>query len=98
MFGRACANRVKQILKPGTPHVKLPDDASLRAVDNLDRFRNASGSTPTAVLRLQMQKVMQNFAAVYRTGETLEEGVKKIDEVAAAFEKDVKVTDRSLVW
>src|SRR3546814_12988505 len=44
-----------------------------------------------------MQRTMQNHAAVFRTGETLSEGVKKIREVHAGF-ADVKVSDRSLVW
>src|SRR3546814_7908741 len=44
-----------------------------------------------------MQRTMQNHAAVFRTGETLSEGVKKIREVHAGF-ADVKVSDRSLGW
>lgn len=44
-----------------------------------------------------MQRVMQNNAAVFRTGETLQEGVKLIDQVYDMF-KEVKTVDRSLVW
>jgi succinate dehydrogenase / fumarate reductase flavoprotein subunit len=40
---------------------------------------------------------MQNDAAVFRTGETLQQGVSKIREAFKSFE-DVKVSDRSLVW
>ena len=43
--------------------------------------RHAKGGTPTAALRLQMQKAMQNNCAVFRTGEVLEEGVAKITEI-----------------
>src|SRR5690606_14897244 len=47
--------------------------------------------------RDNMQQVMQNNAAVFRTGETLLEGVQKISEVHASF-ADVRVSDRSMVW
>jgi succinate dehydrogenase/fumarate reductase flavoprotein subunit len=63
----------------------------------LDKLRFANGPTPTAQLRLQMQKIMQNNAAVFRDGPVLKEGVKLIDEVYKNM-KDIKVSDRSLVW
>lgn len=48
---------------------------------DLDKVRYASGSTPTASIRKAMQKTMQDHAAVYRTQDSLAEGVQKIDEV-----------------
>ena len=44
-----------------------------------------------------MQKAMQNHAAVFRTGETLNEGVALLDKTYAAF-ADVQVSDRSMIW
>ncbi|MEP6633028.1 MAG: succinate dehydrogenase/fumarate reductase flavoprotein subunit, partial [Luteimonas sp.] len=78
-------------------HAKLPADACDKALANLDRLRNANGATPTAAIRDKMQRTMQNDAAVFRTGETLSEGVKKIRDINDSF-ADVKVSDRSLVW
>jgi len=66
-------------------------------VSRLDRFRNAKGSRRTADIRLDMQRVMQNHAAVFRTGDSLEEGVRKLDAVYQSF-ADVQVSDRSLIW
>ena len=40
---------------------------------------------------------MQNNAAVFRTGDTLDEGCRLISDVQAAF-AEVRVEDRSLVW
>ncbi|GIL44803.1 hypothetical protein Vafri_2287 [Volvox africanus] len=97
VFGRACANRVGEIMKPNTPHKPLPASAGENAIARLDKLRNANGSLRTAEIRRNMQKVMQNNAAVFRTQETLEEGCKLIDECSASF-SDVKVTDRGLVW
>lgn len=97
VFGRACALRIADIAKPGD---KIPDllaDAGMDSVAELDKLRYAEGSTPTAQIRSEMQHVMQENAAVYRTSEVLAEGKVKIDEVVKKFE-DVKVTDTSLIW
>ncbi|WP_445242144.1 succinate dehydrogenase flavoprotein subunit [Methylovirgula sp. 4M-Z18] len=97
VFGRAAGHRAAEIVSPGEKQVDLPADSADLALSRLDHFRNAKGGTPTAELRLRMQKVMQNNCAVYRTGETLEEGKKLIHDVWRA-KSDVKVTDRSLIW
>ncbi|MGN6707137.1 MAG: succinate dehydrogenase flavoprotein subunit [Rhodanobacter sp.] len=97
VFGRAVAHRCAEIIKPATPHKDLPATALDKALERFDRLRNANGSTPTAAIRLNMQRTMQRYGAVFRTGETLDEGSQKISEVFKTFE-DVKVSDRSLVW
>ncbi|MCE3002510.1 MAG: succinate dehydrogenase flavoprotein subunit [Xanthomonadaceae bacterium] len=97
VFGRAVANRCAETMRPNQPHPALPASATDKALANLDRLRNASGGTPTAKIRADMQRVMQNNAAVFRTGETLKDGVAKITAVHESF-ADVKVADRSLVW
>src|SRR6202048_3568350 len=97
VFGRAAAARCAEILEPGTSHPDLPSDSADLALSRLDKFRHASGKTPTAQLRLRMQKVMQNNCAVFRTGVVLEEGHKLIEDVFVAV-GDVKAAERSLVW
>jgi succinate dehydrogenase / fumarate reductase flavoprotein subunit len=97
VFGRAAAARCAEILNPGDNHPDLPKDSAERALSRLDEFRHASGKTPTAQLRLKMQKVMQNNCAVFRTGEVLAEGQKLIHDVYGGI-PDVRVTDRSLIW
>ncbi len=97
VFGRAAALRVGQISKPGDKIPELKPTTGLDALDALDKLRYANGSLSTADIRLRMQKVMQDNAAVYRTQETLAEGKKLIDDVVQSF-NDVKVTDRSLIW
>jgi succinate dehydrogenase flavoprotein subunit len=97
VFGRAAALKCAELIAPNEKHNDLPKDSAERPLSRLDKFRNANGSTPTAELRLNMQKVMQNYCAVFRTGEVLEEGEKRIAEVFAGA-SDVKVSDRSLIW
>lgn len=97
VFGRAAALRIGQISKPGDKVPDLKPDAGLESLAVLDKLRYANGTLPTADIRLNMQKVMQDNAAVYRTQETLAEGKVLIDQTVQSF-KDVKVTDSSLIW
>ena len=97
VFGRAAGLRLGEILTPGAAQKMLPSDSAELSLGRLDHFRNADGSTPTAKLRNDMQRVMQADCAVFRTERTLAEGVGKIDAVYQGL-ADVKVTDRSLIW
>jgi succinate dehydrogenase flavoprotein subunit len=97
VFGRAAALRCADTVRPGESQGELPRDSAERALTRLDRFRHAAGGTPTAELRLKMQKVMQTNCSVFRSGEVLEEGHRLIHDVFAGG-ADIAVTDRSLIW
>ncbi|MBM3485979.1 MAG: succinate dehydrogenase flavoprotein subunit [Alphaproteobacteria bacterium] len=97
VFGRAAAERCAEVVSAGAPQKPLPRDAGDQAVARLDKTRHAKGGMPTAALRLEMQQIMQNFCAVFRTGEILDEGRKKLSQV---WEKSgaLQVGDRSMIW
>jgi len=97
VFGRAAAIQCAELIKPNSTHKPFASDAGDSSLARLDKLRNAKGSMTTSDIRLNMQRTMQNDAAVYRTGESLQAGVTKIDEVYASF-SEVGITDRSLVW
>ncbi len=97
VFGRAAAEQAAKTIKPGSALRAYPMAAEERVIARLERLRNASGNTPTADIRLKMQKTMQAHAAVFRTGETLDEGVELINEVRRSF-ADVGIQDRSMIW
>ncbi len=97
VFGRAAAKRCAEIVKPGATQPAVRGDAIDRILSRFDALRHADGSESTAKLRDDMQRTMQNHAAVFRTGETLAEGQAKLREVYQAFQH-VKVSDRSMVW
>jgi succinate dehydrogenase / fumarate reductase flavoprotein subunit len=97
VFGRAAAHFCAEEMTPGERHKPLAADAGQDSVARIDRLRNANGSRPTAEIRLEMQKVMQLHAAVFRTGETLDAGVELLKETFRSFD-DVAVTDRSMIW
>jgi len=97
VFGRSAAIRCAEIIKPGTKQKSLKKTACDQALNRFDKFRNASGTTTTAEIRLNMQKTMQNKAAVFRTQKTMDEGIATMEDVIHSI-KDVKITDRSLTW
>jgi succinate dehydrogenase / fumarate reductase, flavoprotein subunit len=97
VFGRAAANRCAETLKPGTPHPALPARQVDERIAHFDRMRHADGEHSTASLRLRMQRTMQNHAAVFRTGESMAEGIGLLEDIYSGFEQ-VKVSDRSLIW
>ncbi|MBN9440634.1 succinate dehydrogenase flavoprotein subunit [Bosea sp. (in: a-proteobacteria)] len=97
VFGRAAGLRCAETVKAGEKQPELQKNAADLSLSRLDKYRNAKGGTSTADLRDRMQRTMQNNCAVYRTGETLEEGHKLIHEVWGGI-TDIAVTDRSLIW
>jgi succinate dehydrogenase / fumarate reductase flavoprotein subunit len=97
VFGRAAGLRCGEKVEKGSKVPTLPADAAELALSRLDKLRHAKGGSPTAGLRLDMQRVMQANCAVFRTSQVLAEGVEKIEAIWKKSE-DLAVTDRSLVW
>ena len=97
VFGRSAAIRCAELIKPGTAQKPLASNACDKALARFDKIRKANGTFSTAEIRLNMQKVMQTKAAVFRTGATLAEGIEMMAKVKKTF-ADVKVADKSLVW
>ncbi|MBM4216496.1 MAG: succinate dehydrogenase flavoprotein subunit [Gammaproteobacteria bacterium] len=97
VFGREAGRHAASIVKPGQSHKPLPKDSGDLALSRLDRFLNANGSRPTAQVRLEMQKIMQSDAAVFRTGSSLQEGCEKLQKTFDSF-ADVRTSDRGLIW
>ncbi|MEA3002417.1 MAG: succinate dehydrogenase / fumarate reductase, flavoprotein subunit [Sphingomonadales bacterium] len=97
VFGRAVGHRVGETLTASAAQRPLPKGSEELAIARLDHFRYAKGGSPTAEIRLQMQKTMQTDCAVFRTEKTLDDGKGRIDEVYRRMD-DIRVTDRSLIW
>jgi succinate dehydrogenase / fumarate reductase flavoprotein subunit len=97
VFGRAAAHRAAEIVKTGEMQRPLPASAGQAPLDRLDRARHAKGGTTVAALRGDMQRTMQNHAAVFRNSRTLKEGVDKMRNLWGGM-ADIAVTDRSLIW
>jgi len=90
VFGRACALTITEENCPGDEIGELSPNAGEKSVANLDKIRYSNGSTTTAEIRNEMQRIMQNNAAVFRTGDVLKEGVDLMDCTIQQMD-DIKV-------
>jgi succinate dehydrogenase / fumarate reductase flavoprotein subunit len=97
VFGRAAALRAAERIKPGDTQPEAKAAWTERHLERFDALRHADGGTSTAALRLEMQRAMQEDAAVFRVGETLRNGMARIKAVYAK-RADLKVSDRGLIW
>lgn len=98
IFGRACAHTITEEHKPGEKIPDISPTAGEKSIQNIDKLKHANGQRPTATVRLEMQKIMQTYAAVFRTAETLKEGCEKIDKLYTDVRDDIKLSDRGNIW
>ena len=97
VFGRSAALRAIQIVQPNTIHKKLACDTLEPLIKRFDQIRNAKGTISVSSLRLEMQKTMQNHAAVFRINNSLQSGTKIINEIRQKY-TNINIHDRSLIW
>ena len=97
VFGKAAAMKAAEKVKPNSKHESISEAQTQKCLDRFDKIRNSEGSTPTAVLRDQMQRVMQKRCAVFRTDKTLREGLNEIQEPWSGL-SDLSIKDRSLIF
>jgi len=96
VFGRVAAHRAVELVRPGSPHPPLANGIEA-TLDRFDAVRQAKGSRKTHSIRSEMQLVMEQNCAVFRTGDVLQDGVSKIDAAARSY-GDLAISDRSLIW
>ena len=97
VFGRAAAIKAAEVVDRNESNRPLNKNSVDQAISRLDRLRFSKGKTPTAELRLKMQKTMQSDAAVFRSDKTLSDGCQKMADIAAGIDY-VNVTDKSMIW
>jgi succinate dehydrogenase / fumarate reductase flavoprotein subunit len=97
VFGREAARHCARTVIAGATHKPLRSDAGEMTIARLDALRQARGKRRTADVRLDLQRTMQRDAAVFRSGESLNDGKRRLAEVFASF-AEVAIADRSLIW
>jgi succinate dehydrogenase / fumarate reductase flavoprotein subunit len=97
VFGRAAGLRCGETTTPNLEQKPLAPDAGDASIARLEKFKAAEGSKKVSEVRLSLQKAMQEHCAVFRTEESMAEGVKKVTEIANSI-KDVAVYDKTMVW
>jgi succinate dehydrogenase (ubiquinone) flavoprotein subunit len=97
VFGRAVSHTIRENFTPGQAQTDLAPDAGADSIAVFDKVRTSSGPKSTAEIRLAMQNIMQTDVSVFRTQESLDEGVRKMRQVDQMFD-DVGSKDRSMIW
>ena len=97
VFGRAAARQAVRMLRYGQVCAKAPRESVEWALNVFDGMRRTRGDEPTAAIRLEMQKTMQKHAAVFRTGDILSMGLKKILAINEKI-RNVRIKDQGLIW
>jgi succinate dehydrogenase / fumarate reductase, flavoprotein subunit len=97
VFGRAASIRASELIKPDDKKPDIPNKYIEKILDRFDKIRHSNGNLPTSKIRLDMQKTMQKHAAVFRTEDSLKEGVNYMHDIYNSFE-DIGISDRSMIW
>ncbi len=98
VFGKSAGETVVEDIQSGNLRLKpLPEDAADAAMARMSRLENQTGGTDVHEVRLEMQRVMQKHAGVFRFKDLLEEGVRQILDVAEKA-KSTEIKDKSKVW
>ena len=97
VFGRAAAHRARAIIKEGSKPAPVPKAALDKALTRFAKIHHARGDSRTSEIRDKMQRAMQTHAAVFRTADSLKEGVGKVDAIYKSFD-NVRIADESLNW
>ena len=104
VFGRAAGKKCLELFKEKkhhygeNKHIKYNNELVEPLVKNFDKLRFSKGKNKVAAVRLQMQKIMQEHAAVFRHGDTLKEGIKQLLDLAQNEYKDLSVSDASMIF
>lgn len=97
VFGRAVSHTIRDKFTPGAKAKPVSADAGAESIEVLDKVRNSEGPKSTAEIRLAMQKAMQTDVSVFRTQESLDEGVRRVTEIDKTYSQ-VGIKDRSMIW
>jgi succinate dehydrogenase / fumarate reductase flavoprotein subunit len=97
VFGRAAGLRAAEIIKPGSLVRETTNGSQERALQRFDKIRHSKGGKKPGEIRPLMQEVMQTSFGVFRRGDTLEQGVTKLEALRDPLER-VTVDDDSLLW
>ena len=97
VFGRAASLRAAELVKPGARPRETNGHSEDRAMGRFDKIRHSSGGNKPGEIRPLMQETMQSNFSVFRTGESLKEGIDKLTSLRDPLER-VTVDDNSLLW
>jgi succinate dehydrogenase / fumarate reductase flavoprotein subunit len=98
VFGRASGLFIEKSLGEGIDLAEPTDTNINKAMERLNFINNGSKDGESAdVLRVELQKVMQNYFGVFRRGDYMQEGIEKLKSLRTRIE-NVRLDDTSNVY
>ena len=94
VFGRASGLFIEKALREGIEHREATDSDLEAAMSRLNKVNNTNNGENASVLRKELQNTMQNHFGVFRKGEFMQEGIKKLADLRERIE-NVKLDDKS---
>jgi succinate dehydrogenase / fumarate reductase flavoprotein subunit len=94
VFGRAAGLYIEKALREGIDLRAASDDDIDQAMARLNRLNNSDSGETTAGLRKELQNIMQNHFGVFRRGDFMEEGIKKLTELRPRID-NIRLEDKS---
>lgn len=94
VFGRASGLFIEKALREGIEHREASESDLEAAMDRLNRLNNTNNGENASALRTELQGVMQNHFGVFRKGDFMQEGIKKLADLRERI-SNVKLDDKS---
>ncbi|MBW2939264.1 succinate dehydrogenase flavoprotein subunit [Zhongshania aquimaris] len=86
VFGRASGLFIEKSLREGI-EMKDASEANIEvAMERLNKINNTTGGESVSALRTELQTIMQNHFGVFRRGDFMQEGIKKLAELRVRIE------------
>lgn len=94
VFGRASGLFIEQSLQQGIELRDASETDIEQAMSGLNKLNNNSGGESASALRSELQTVMQNHFGVFRKGDFMKDGVKKLADLRERI-GEVTFTDKN---
>jgi len=97
VFGRASGLFIEKSLREGIEHRDATQSDIEASLSRLDALNHRSEGEDTAALRKELQSIMQNNFGVFRRGDYMQEGIKKLADLRGRI-ANIKLSDTSMAY
>ena len=94
VFGRASGIFIEKQLREGIDLKDATEEEIELAMAGLNRLNQSEGGESAALLRAELQTIMQNYFGVFRRGDYMKEGIEKLKALRPRIE-NVSLADKS---
>ena len=81
VFGRAAGKHIEQMLEQGLEQPQASQTDIERAMQRLLKLNESAAGETVSVLRTELQQIMQNYFGVFRKGDLMQEGIRKLQQL-----------------